>query len=454
MKNILTIKDLLKGYKKKEYSSVDVIKHFGSVSKSLQIKLNHYITLNEDLKNIPKNAIPIAYKDIYSTKGIKTTAASKILDNYVPPFSATSIKKLEENNFYSLGKLNCDAFAHGSSGENSDYGPTKNPYNLSKVPGGSSSGSAVAVSSLSALVAMATDTGGSIRCPANYTNTVGIKPTYGRVSRYGVVSMTSSTDSIGHITKTVWDSAYILNITAGADKFDATTSTEPVPNYTSDLENFNVNGLKIGLPKEYFDKSVNAKISTQVKNTLDILKSKGAKLIPVELPHTKYGIATYYIITPSEISSNLARFTGIRYGNKRDSFGDEAVRRIMIGTFALSSGYYDAYYKKAQRVRNAIAEDFENVFKNVDIIAGPVTPDFAPNLGEVINDPLKNYLTDVLTVNVNLAGLPALSIPAGFVEKMPVGLQLIGPKFAEHLLFKVGSVIEKETEYYKILPKI
>ena len=453
MKEILSIKQLLDGYKEKEYSPKEVIEHFYNKSKSLQSKLNHYITLRDNLGNIPDKAIPIAHKDIFSTKGMETAAASNILKGYIPPFSATVVKKLEDKNFYSLGKLNCDAFAHGGTGENSDFGPVRNPWDLNKVSGGSSSGSAAAVASLSVLAATATDTGGSVRNPASFTGTVGLKPTYGRVSRYGIISMTSSTDSIGHITRTVWDSAYILNITAGRDKMDATSSNEVVPDYTKGLESYKVEGLKVGMPKEYFDNSIDSKIRDKVLESIKILESKGAKIIDIDLPHTEYGVATYYIITLSEISSNLARFDGIRYGHTRDKFGDEAVRRIMLGTFALSSGYYYAYYKKAQMARNAISMDFEDAFKKVDIIAGPITPHMPPKIGEIVDDPLKNYLMDVLTVPVNLAGLPALSVPTE-AKEMPVGIQFIGPKFSEHLLFKVGNIIEQETEYYKNLPNL
>jgi len=454
LEKIITIKDLLGGYKNKKYSSKEVINLFAGRSKALQPKLNHYITLNEDLKNIPEQAIPIAYKDIFSTKGVKTTAASKILQNYVPPFSATVVERLENNNFYSLGKLNCDAFAHGASGENSDFGATKNPYDTSLISGGSSSGSAVAVASGSVLVATASDTGGSIRNPASYNNTVGIKPTYGRVSRYGVTSMTSSTDSIGHLTKTVWDNAYVLNKTAGIDIKDATSSSLIVPDYTKDLENFDVKGLKIGIPEEYFSKDVDSKIIQKIEEFIAIYKNQGAVIVPIKLPNTEYGVATYYIITPSEVSSNLGRLTGVRYGGQRKDFGDEAVRRIMIGTYSLSSGYYDAYYAKAQRVRNAIVQDFTKAYEKVDVIMGPVVPIMPPKIGEIVDDPIKNYLMDVLTVNVNLAGLPALSVPAGFINNIPVGAQIIGPKFSEHLLYKVGAIAEKETEYYKILPNI
>jgi aspartyl-tRNA(Asn)/glutamyl-tRNA(Gln) amidotransferase subunit A len=449
-----TIKDLLTGYKQKKFSPKEIVEHFANVSKTTQSTLNHYITLTEDFSSIPQNAIPIAYKDIFSTKDVKTTCASNMLKNYVPPYSATSVKRLEEKNFFSLGKLNCDAFAHGATGENSDFGATKNPYDTSLVAGGSSSGSAAVVASGGALVAMASDTGGSIRNPASFNNVVGIKPTYGRVSRYGVNAMTSSTDSIGHITKTVWDNAYVLSITAGKDYHDATSSSEKVPDYISGLENFNVKGLKVGLPKEFFDENIDKDITKKVLELADILKKQGAEIIDAELPHTKYGVASYYVITPSEVSSNLARLTGIRYGQTRDNFGDEAVRRIMIGTYSLSSGYYDAYYAKAQKVRNALVNDYNNVFKKVDVLLGPVSPVMPPKIGEQVNDPLKNYLMDLLTLPANMAGLPGLAVPAGFINNIPVGAQIIGPKFSEHLLYKVGYNLEQQTEYYKVKPKL
>jgi len=449
-----TIKDLLHGYKDKKYSSKEVIEYFYNVSKNLQPILNHYVNLVEDLKDIPDKAIPIAYKDIYSTKNFKSTAASNILKNYAPPFNATSVERLKNKDFYMLGKLNLDAFAHGATGENSDFGPVKNPYSLKHVSGGSSSGSAAAVSSGSVLVATATDTGGSIRNPASFNNVVGIKPTYGRVSRYGVFAMTSSTDSVGHITKTVWDNAYVLGITAGIDYRDATSSPIPVPDYTKDLEILDIKSLKVGLPKEYFDENVDNSIKEKVMEQVNILKKLGAKVVDVSLPNTEYGVASYYVITPSEVSSNLSRLYGIRYGEGRDTFGDEAVRRIMIGTFSLSSGYYDAYYSKAMKVRNALTNDFDSVFKQVDVLVAPVTSTMPPKIGEQVDDPLKNYLMDALTIPINMAGVPALSVPAGFVNNLPVGLQIIGPKFSEQLLYKVGNRVEKETEFYKVKPKI
>ena len=446
-----TIKDLLKLYKNKNTSSKDVIEHFLNISKKLQPKLNHYITIKED-KELPKNAIPIAHKDIFSTKGLKTTCASKILKNYVPPFNATVVKKLKKNNFYSLGKLNLDAFAHGSTGENSDFGPTLNPYDTKKVAGGSSSGSAVAVSSGSILCATATDTGGSIRTPASFNNVVGIKPTYGLVSRYGINAMTSSTDSIGHITNTVWDNAYVLNFTAGKDIYDATSTNKKIPDYLKNIEVKNT--YTIGIPKEYINENIDKDILKLVKEKIEIYKKLGFKFKEVSLKNTEYAVACYYVITPSEVSSNLSRIDGIRFGDVRKYFENEAVRRIAIGNYVLSSGYYDAYYKKAVMVRSTIAQEFTDVFKDVDLLLSPVTPNQTPNTGDVVNDPIKNYLMDALTIPTNMAGLPALSLPAGFIKGMPVGIQLIGPKYSESILYNTGYLLEQETEYYKIKPKI
>lgn len=451
---IETIKQLLEKYERKEVSSKEVIEYFYNRSKSLQPVLNHYTNLRDSIDNIPENAIPIAYKDIYSTKDFKSTAASNILKDYVPPFNATAVERLQAKNFYMLGKLNLDAFAHGSTGENSDFGPVKNPYNLDYVAGGSSSGSAAAVSSDSVLVATATDTGGSIRVPASFNNVVGIKPTYGRVSRYGVFAMTSSTDSIGHITKTVWDNAYVLGITAGVDYHDATSSPNKVPDYTKDIENLDIKNLKVGLPKEYFDENVDSEIKNKVMAQVKVLKKLGAQIVEVSLPNTEYGVASYYIITPSEVSSNLSRLYGIRYGQTRDKFGDEAARRIMIGTFSLSSGYYDAYYSKAMKIRNALTNDFNEVFKKVDVLIAPVSPVMPPKIGEQVDDPLKNYLMDALTIPINMAGVPSLAVPAGFINNLPVGLQIVGPKFSEELLYKVGYKLEQENEFYKTKPKL
>jgi aspartyl-tRNA(Asn)/glutamyl-tRNA(Gln) amidotransferase subunit A len=396
--------------------------------------------------------IPIAAKDIYSTKDVRTTAGSKVLENYIPQYDATVIKKLKDAGAIIIGKTNLDAWAHGSSGENSDFGPTKNPWNEEFVPGGSSSGSAVSVASGMALAATGTDTGGSIRLPASFTNTVGLKPTYGRVSRYGVIAMASSLDSIGHFSKTVEDNAVFLQVTAGQDKHDATTPPVAVPNYLEDLAK-GIKGLKIGVPKEYIEpKAIDPGILVNFKSSLRILEKLGGEIVDISLPNTEYGIEVYYIIQPAEVSSNLARYDGIRFGNGREAFGDEAKRRIMLGTFTLSVGYYDAYYKKAMKVRTLIINDFDKAYKNVDAIVSPISPTPPWKIGEKVNEPLKMYLSDILTVNINLAGIPGLAVPSGFINSLPTGVQFLGPKFSEDLLFRIGHAFEQETKFYERTP--
>lgn len=449
-----SIKGLKEGFKRKQFSSEWVVKD--CLKDIKDDKLNAFITVcdEEAIKkakeadkkikdgiDLPLLGIPISLKDIYLTKGIRTTAASKVLDNYVPQYSATAVEKLEEAGAIIIGKTNCDAWAHGSSGENSDFGPTKNPYNEEYVPGGSSSGSAVSVAQNMSFVSMGTDTGGSIRLPASFCGVVGLKPTYGRVSRYGVISMASSLDSIGHFTKSVEESALALSVTAGKDPKDATTPNEKVDDYESHL-NKGVRGLKIGLPKEYFSKGLDPKIKESIEKKVKELEKLGAEIVEVSLPNTEYGIACYYIIQPAEVSSNLGRYDGIRYGNTRDFFGDEAKRRIMLGTYVLSSGYYDAYYKKAMQVRTLVKKDFDEAFKKVDVLITPVSPTMPWKIGEKVNDPMAMYLSDVYTVNVNMAGIPGLSVPAGFIDDLPVGLQILGPHFSEGKLFQVGKALE------------
>jgi len=446
----MNLNDILDGYSNKSFSVHEVFTTFLQQIDKYESKVHSFITRIDINPKDGSNAIPIAHKDIYSTKGIETTAASHILKGYVPPYSATSVIRLESKGFETLGKLNCDAFAHGTTGENSDIVITKNPYDLSRVPGGSSSGSAAAVAEGFVPVATATDTGGSIRLPSSYTNTVGIKPTYGRVSRYGVIAMTSSTDSIGHITKTVWDSAYVLGITAGYDEHDATSSRIDVPAYTEHIDD-GVSGMTLGLPKEYLV-NIDPEIERVFNEVVATYEKLGARIVEVSLPHTHNALSCYYIITPSEISSNLGRFDGIRFGLDRSKFGEEAKRRILIGTFCLSAGYYDEYYRKAQKVRTLVKNDFDNVFTSVDAIIAPVSPVLAPRVGSVIDDPLKTYMLDVLTVPVNLAGNPSLSVPGGFSHGLPVGFQIIGKHFDEQLLYTIGNAYEKETQHYKTLP--
>ncbi len=463
------ISELIAKLKSKEISAVQLTESYVKNIEEKDSKLNSFVTKTfdqacEDAKKVdeliasssnlrelfterPLLGIPFALKDIFSTKDIETTAASNILKGYVPPYDATVVRKIKGAGAIILGKLNCDAFAHGATGENSDFGPTLNPYDLTRVAGGSSSGSGASVAADLTVVATGTDTGGSLRNPASFTNTVAIKPTYGRVSRYGIIAMASSLDSVGHITKTVEDAAQVLQVTAGFDPNDATSSKEETPNYLENIKS-GIKGLKIGVPKEYLSEKIDPEILQITKDAIGKFKELGADIKEITLPHSEYAIAVYYIITPSEISSNLGRFDGIRFGYNRDKFGDEAKRRIMLGTYTLSAGFYDAYYLKAQKVRTLIIQDFKNAFKGVDIILGPVSPVLPPRVGENVNDPLKMYLMDILTAPVNLAGLPALSVPAGFSkENLPVGIQLIGDHFTEDKLFRAGYAFEQETKF-------
>ncbi len=398
--------------------------------------------------------IPYIAKDNILTKDIKTTAASKILDNYIAPMDATIIEKLKEAGAVLLGKANMDEFAHGASGENSAYGVTKNPIDTSRVPGGSSSGPAAAVAADMCIFSLGTDTGGSIRCPASFCGIVGLKPTYGRSSRFGLVSMTSSTDVPGPLTKTVEDASIVLSVIEGTDENDATTVETPRWG-VSNLENNSkeIKGLKIGIPQDLL-KDADEKILKVFNDAINKLKEQGAEIIDIKLPHAKYGIPVYYIITPSEISSNLARFDGIRYGfsdkeaknllevytkSRGKGFGPEVKRRIMIGTYALSAGYFDAYYLQAQKVRTKIIEELDSQLEKVDAIATPTQPDIAFKIGEQCDDPLKMYLEDIFLAPASLAGLPAISLPAGKVNNMPVGIQVIGKRFDENILFRIGK---------------
>jgi len=460
----LTVSQAQEGLKKKKFSVKELVASCLEQIKKLNPKLNAFITVCEKealkeaeekdleikkLRNLeikgkfPLFGIPIAAKDLFCTKGIKTTAGSKVLENYIPVYDATVIRKLKEAGAIIIGKTNCDAWAHGSSGENSDFGPTKNPFDETRVPGGSSSGSAVAVATGMSLAATGTDTGGSIRLPAAFCGVVGLKPTYGRVSRFGVVAMASSLDCMGHFTKDVKDAALILKVIAGKDEKDATSSPMPVVDYLNLLERLGKN-FKVGLPKEYFIKGLEKKIEERILKIVRLLEKKGIKIKEVSLPHTKYALATYYIIQPAEVSSNLARYDGIRYGLPRENFGAEAKRRIMLGTYTLSAGYYEAYYLKAMKVRTLIRKDFENVFKEVDLLITPVTPTLPFKLGEKVNDPLQMYLSDVLTIPASLAGIPGLSLPVGKIDNLPVGMQILGPQFAEEKILQLGRIIERE----------
>ena len=395
----LTIKDVSEKLQAGVFSCRELVEECFVNIKRNDKKINAFLTLNEkeafkkaneydDLiksnKEIfnkkPLLGIPIAVKDLYTTKDLRTTAGSKIIGDYYPPFDATVVKKLVNAGVIIIGKTNADAWGHGSSGENTDYEPTRNPYDLSRVPGGSSSGSGAAVAYGAALVGTGTDTGSSVRLPAGYCNLVGLKPTYGRVSRYGVIAMASSFDTIGHITRTVYDNAKVLEVTAGLDTYDSTTVPEKVSQYTKILGQ-NIKGLKIGLPKEYFVKELDNKVNNSIKDSLKILEKLGATIKEISLPHTNYAMAAYYILVPSEISSNLSRYDGVRYGQTREHFGAEAKRRIMLGSYTLSSGYYDAYYLKATKVRTLIKQDFENVFDKVDVLVAPTSPTLPFKIG-------------------------------------------------------------------------
>lgn len=422
--------------------------------------------------------VPYLCKDNIMTRGIRTTASSKMLENYIPPFDATIVAKLKEAGAVLLGKTNLDEFAHGASTENSAFGPTHNPWDLSRVPGGSSGGSAAAVAADMCLFALGTDTGGSIRCPAAFCNVTGLKPTYGRGSRYGLIAMTSSTDVPGPIAKTVEDAALVEAVIAGADKFDSTTFPKGVPDYHEELHK-DRGGFIIGLPKEYFIPGTDHEVSDAIKEAIEIFKKLGAKFKDVSLPSSKYGIPVYYIITPSEVSSNLARFDGIKYGHSEakeknnahslfdiyaksrgKGFGPEAKRRIMLGTYALSAGYYDAYYLQAQKVRTKIKEEMDKALEEVDILLTPTAPHPAFKLGKQSADPLKMYLEDIFVTGASLAGLPAISVPCGFAKpedgdiEMPVGLQLIGRRFDEATLLRAGHAYQKSTDWHKRKPAL
>lgn len=478
----------------KEISSVELTNYFLSRISEKNPELNAFITLTEDVareqakradeyiaspgENPALSGIPYAAKDLFVTQGIRTTAASKILDNYIPPYDATVVKKVKDQHGVLLGKTNMDQFAHGSSGETSAYGATQNAWDKTRMPGGSSSGSATAVAAGLSPWALATETGGSIRQPASLSGISGWKPTYGRVSRYGAIAMASSLDSVGAMAMSVKDLAMIAEVLSGADPKDSTTGHAEVPQYTAEL-NADIKGLKIGVPKEYFIDGMEDGVKQRVMDAINELEKQGAELVEVSLPNTKYGSLVYAIVCPSEVSSNLARFDGIRYGHstkegqslldvyqktRAEGFGDEAKRRIMTGTYVLSAGYYDAYYKKAQRVRRLIMEEFEAVFKQVDVLACPSTPNVALSLGKAADDPLFGYIADQLNIPGSLAGLPALSIPCGFskptdgvtpsMDGLPVGLQILGKQWDEQKVFNVGYAYQQTTDWHTKHPGV
>ncbi len=466
----LTIDQIKDGLRSGRFSSEELVKEYLSAIESDDT--NSFISINEqaiaearaaDLRIQSGQAelltgVPLAVKDVILIKGQPATAGSKILADYQATYTATAIKRLLEAGMVVLGKTNCDEFAMGTSNENSAFGPVKNPLDKTRVPGGSSGGSAAAVAANLAPVALGSDTGGSIRQPAAFCGVVGLKPSYGRVSRYGLIAMTSSLDQIGPITNTVKDSAYLLQAMAGFDENDATSSLEPVPNYLSGLED-DIKKIRLGVPEEYFKSGLDKTIKEAIEKKIKLLEKQGLTVKKVSLPHTDYALSAYYLIVPAEVSSNLARYDGILYGanpEKYDTldswykavrsrnFGAEVKRRIILGTFVLSAGYYDAYYKQAQKVRTLIRQDFDQVFKEVDVLLTPATPTTAFALGEKVNDPLSLYLADIFTVGANIAGISGLSLPVGFDHNgLPIGLQLLARAYDEKALFKLGNFIEK-----------
>lgn len=481
----LTIQELAEKLGKGELTSVEITKAFLNQIKEKDGEIHAFLALNEralaEAEESDKrrktsqvlskiDGIPVAIKDVLLTKGVTTTAGSKMLENYVPVEDATVVRLLKDAGAIIIGKNNCDAWAHGGSTENSDFGPSKNPHDTSRVPGGSSGGSAAAVAAFEVPMSIGTDTGGSIRQPAGYCGVVGMKPTYGLCSRYGLIAMASSLDVPGPMTNSVYDNALVLSLMSGSDPKDATSAGSPfdsaqgnTPNYLKDIDK-GVRGIKIGLPKEYFAEGISDTVKNAVFDAIQSFKKMGAEIVDISLPMTKYGIATYYVIQPAEVSSNLGRYDGIKYGyeakdslnlkdhyfkSRTQGFGEEAKRRIMIGTFVLSSGYYDAYYNQAMKVRTLIKNDFEEAFKKVDLIIGPTAPTSAFKFGEHSGDPLAMYLEDIYTVNINLAGIPSLALPCGEDKnKMPIGMQIIGPQFSEDLIYRAGYAYENSNSKF------
>lgn len=475
-----TLSELAKSLAKKEFSSKELTQHFLNRINQFDKQLNSFITVTAELaleqanaadqriqagNTTPLTGIPIAHKDIFCTRGVKTSCGSKMLDNFIAPYDATAVVSFKKAGMVMLGKTNMDEFAMGSSNETSYYGPVKNPWNLQTVPGGSSGGSATAVAAGLAPAATGTDTGGSIRQPASLTGISGLKPTYGRVSRYGMIAFASSLDQGGPFARTAEDIALLLNAMAGHDEKDSTSINQPVPDYQKILNN-PLTGLKVGLPKEYFD-GLDKTIAASMQEAVKVFEKLGAKISEVSLPHSHLAAPAYYVIAPAECSSNLARYDGVRYGyratnpkdledlykrTRAEGFGTEVKRRIMIGTYALSAGYYDAYYLKAQKIRRLISQDFSECFKNVDIILGPTAPAPAFKFGEKTSDPISMYLSDIYTIAVNLAGLPGMSIPAGFMNDLPIGMQLIGNYFAEDKLLNVAHQFQQQTDWHMKIP--
>lgn len=481
----LTIQEASQLLKTKKISSVELTQAMLKRIHDVDTKIKSYVTIADDFalaqakqadERIAKNenltpltGIPFAMKDCISTRGVKTTCSSKILENYVPQYNATVTNKLADAGAVLVGKTNMDEFGMGSSCENSAFFNTHNPWNLDHVPGGSSGGAAAAMSASLATFSIGEDTGGSVRMPAGFCNVTGIKPTYGRVSRYGLISLVSSFDCIGPMTRDVYDCATVLEHIAGHDPLDSTTYQSPITNYTQNI-NKPINKMKLGIPKEYFVAGMEAGVESAIQESIRTFEKLGMEIHEVSLPHTKYGLPVYYLLLFAEASSNLARFDGTRFGlsvskdaesildvylkTRHEGFGDEVKRRIMLGAYALSAGYYDAYYLKAQKVRTLLRRDFETALSNVDILLAPTCPTTAFKLGEKTNDPLEMYLSDIYVVATNPAGVPALALPSGFSKDMPVGMQLIGKHLDEATLFQVGHAYQQVTDWHKKLPNL
>jgi aspartyl-tRNA(Asn)/glutamyl-tRNA(Gln) amidotransferase subunit A len=482
----LTLSELQRKFTAGEISAVDIARAYTLRINQVEPKVKAYVTrckeaasthaeaLDRQLKGwrktLPMMGMPLAVKDNICTQGVRTTCGSRMLENFVPPYDATVVTRLREQGYMLLGKTNLDEFAMGSSTENSAFGPSRNPWNVQAVPGGSSGGSAAAVAADACAAALGSDTGGSIRQPAAFCGVVGLKPTYGRVSRYGLVAFASSLDQIGPITKDVTDAAILLQVIAGHDPRDSTSVDVPVPDYLKSLRKKDVTKLRLGIPSEYFGKGLDEDVERAVQAGIDELKNLGAEVKEIKLPTTDAAVAAYYVIATAEASSNLARYDGVKYGlrakdakelidmymkTREEGFGSEVKRRIMLGTYVLSAGYYDAYYGKAQTVRTLIKQDFDAAFEEVDFIVTPVTPTPAFKFGEKCNDPLQMYLSDIFTISANLAGLPAIAVPCGFSrDGLPIGMQMIGKPFEEATILRAAYAYEQATQWHQKKPAV
>ncbi len=468
----LSIRELQAGLAAKKFSSEDLVrKCYENIARE-QPRTNAFITIvdketalkeakEKDAARTPSApplyGIPFVLKDSFATRGIRTTCASNVLRDFIPPYDATVYRRLREAGAILIGKMNMDAWGHGGSSENTDFGAVRNPWDIERVPGGSSGGCAAGVAVRMAAFAIGEDTGGSIRNPSAWCNTTGLKVTYGRVSRYGCVAYASSFDTVGPMGKSVEDCAAILEATAGNDLHDATSAPVPVPSYTAELagaESF-IKDKTIGVPRELFGEGLDPEIRASIMASIDVLKGLGMQVKELSMPLFDYGLPVYYLIAPSETSSNLARYDGVRYGGDRSNFTEETMRRIMIGTYALSAGYYDAYYRKAQKARTLFIAEYKRLLSECDVLVMPVNPTVAPKVGELMADPLANLLADVYTVSINPVGVPSLAVPSGFTKAgLPIGMQIVGKMFAESLLFQIGHAFQSETDYHTRAPKV